>query len=367
MGASLSVDLSQVSVNESSRTATVSIVVKITSTAGTHNHYGSSDLGQGALLYVTIDGNTYSQYVTFGSSSTGTYTSTVYSNSITVSYSSSGTKTVSASARCVTGTSAGTISGSDSLSLTPIGSSSGGSGGDSGDGGEEWEEGGSSGSDISGGNWYLVPGNTTVLGQGYQDTHSGTFLGYNTGHAFFGFVYNMTFYRYFYVPAVIKFRTPEFTREPSYIHVSLQFNGTSQNGSILASLCSSDANVSKYMNAGATVTDSYQISTGLMFTNISNKEGSIYEIEFPAKNIKSNTVYYLIVRIPSDAPSADQKELTVSDSNYHAINVVYVTSGTIHIDNGSSIDDYACYIHNGTSYVAYECYIDNGSDWDLFL
>jgi hypothetical protein len=145
MGASLNVNLSQTGVNETSRTATVSVVVTITSNAGTHNHFGSSSLGIGAYLSVTIDGSSYEGYVTFGSEDTGTYTSTVYSSTETVSYGSSGTKTVFASATCVTGTSAGTISGSDSLTLTPI-ASSGGGGSDSGDDDDDYTGGSGSGS-----------------------------------------------------------------------------------------------------------------------------------------------------------------------------------------------------------------------------
>lgn len=349
MGASLSVDLSQVSVNESSRTATVSIVVKITSTAGTHNHYGSSDLGQGALLYVTIDGNTYSQYVTFGSSSTGTYTSTVYSNSITVSYSSSGTKTVSASARCVTGTSAGTISGSDSLSLTPIGSSSGGSGGDSGDDEDDGDDGGNTGGG-SGGGYLVLPnfvGNTS--------------LSYH-GSRFPGWVGNDG---WDYYASVIKFTTPEFSGKSTSVDIAIKArdNTYAREELLGAAICSSSANNEVYARAsGLEVTDPYQIATGVIISKITSGIGQYGITNIPTTALKSSTAYYLILWIPTGYQNGEAYHyLDVIEE--HVIRVNYSNLSTGCISTTSDFIEYEIHIDNGSSFDKYDFFIDTGTDW----
>ncbi len=346
MGASLSVDLSQVSVNESSRTATVSIVVKITSTAGTHNHYGSSDLGQGALLYVTIDGNEYSQYVTFGSSDTGTFTSTVYSNSITVSYSSSGTKTVSASARCVTGTSAGTISGSDSLSLTPIGSSSGGSGGDSGDDGDDEDDGGSTGGG-SGGGSLILP---TFVGNTSLSYYTSYFVG-NDG--------------WDYYASVIKFTTPEFSGKSTSVDIAIKArNETYDRDELLGvAICSFPVNHEVYARAsGVEVTDPYQIATGMITSKITSGIGQYGITNIPTTALKSSTAYYLILWIPTGYQSGGAFHY-LDAIEEHVIRVNYSNLSTGCISTTSDFIEYEIHIDNGSSFDKYDFFIDTGTDW----
>jgi len=142
MGASINVSLSQKSQNTEARTSVVNVKVTVTSTAGTHNHYTTAD--RGAVLTLTIDGSSYSYVAPFGSEETGTFTETLYSNDVTVSHNSDGTKTLFVSAVLATGVSAGTVSDSASLTLTPM-SSSGGSGGTDSDDDDD-DTGGGSGS-----------------------------------------------------------------------------------------------------------------------------------------------------------------------------------------------------------------------------
>lgn len=363
MGASLSVDLSQVSVNESSRTATVSIVVKITSTAGTHNHYGSSDLGQGALLYVTIDGNTYSQYVTFGSSSTGTYTSTVYSNSITVSYSSSGTKTVSASARCVTGTSAGTIRGSDSLSLTPIGSSSGGSGGDDGgDNTEEWDP-DNPGSGGGTGGVSPLPGNSTLIGQAKLKaaTSDPDYTMFDDGMITYSSAAGSS------QICIIKFTTPNFKGVSTSLIVNLygpEISGV-KDGAVSYALCSSDINNGMYIGASSVVDDPNQIAYGAI--SKSDWPSGTFTIQTDA--LKSKHDYYIVMWQHSDFPRPVTNVAPVfkfGPARLHGITVEYDPFKIAYIDNAVQHIDYLCFVDSGTDWIEYEMYIDNGTSFELY-
>lgn len=357
MGASLSVNLTQTDKNETARTATVSVVVTITSTAGTHNNYGSSTLGQGALLYVTVDGSTYETYVTFGSESTGTYTTTVYSNSFIVSYGSSGTKTVSVRARCITGTSAGTISGSNSLSLTPISASSGsgGSSGSSGDYDNSEEYTGPTVTPNPGG-IELVPGNATV-----QDQYGRDMVYYSwDGTAIVGYDFHLTYGSLVSSVVVIRFTTPKFTGTSKTVCVALETLSSTNNKEIAANiaLCRSDSNRNNYVDAGSTVTDSNQIAVG----NITLAGGSFCYAEISTTALESETDYYLIIWSPSKSPVA---KCQLANANNHAINIEWTELSVCHIHNGTKYVAYQCHIHNGTKYDAYQCYIDNGTGWDL--
>ena len=366
MGASLSVNITQTGVNETSRTATVGVTVTITSTAGTHNHYGSSTLGQGAILYVTIDGSTYSSYISFGSSETGTFTSTVYSGSTTVSYGSSSTRTISVSARCITGTSAGTISGSDSVSLTSIGASSGGSGsgGDDYDDSEEYKE-----STVipNTGDMALVPGNSTLLGQCNQEIIYGGWIDYTAGSSStVGPQQHPTYSKNVYMVSVIMFKTPKLTGVPVSLSVALDVGSGSKSDALPANiaLCSSDANRSKYIGATSSVTDEYQISVG----SINLVPNSFCFTTLQADTLESETVYYLILWLPSDNKDVNQyiNDRELNSALNHAINVNYIEASIVYISDGTNTDEFYCYIDNGSSYEPYILYIDNGGSWEIY-
>lgn len=128
MSVSITVSLSQKSQNAASLTSVVHVEVVAYYTAGSYNHYTDAD--RGAVLHLTIDGYEYSFVAPFGSKDSSGQ-DTLYSADMAVSHNSDGTKTLFASAVFATGVSAGTVSGSDSLTLTRINVSGGGS--DSGD------------------------------------------------------------------------------------------------------------------------------------------------------------------------------------------------------------------------------------------
>lgn len=147
MGASLSVNLSRKSYDAASRTSVIHIDVILTSNAGTHNHY--TDENRGAILTIIINEQTYKWVCPFGSSASGTFTENVFSSDVAAVHSTDSTTSFFVHASLYTGTSAGTVSDSASMTLSPAGGSSGGSGGGS-DSGDQDDTGSGTVSSISG-------------------------------------------------------------------------------------------------------------------------------------------------------------------------------------------------------------------------
>ncbi len=110
MGASLSLTLSESSVNTAANTSVVTAVLKVKSTNGTYNQQDS------CTGTITIDGTSYSFKHYFAKNTT----TTLATKSKTVTHNADGSKTVSVSAKYKTGVSPGTISTSKSITLTKI-------------------------------------------------------------------------------------------------------------------------------------------------------------------------------------------------------------------------------------------------------
>ena len=110
MGASLSLSLSESSVNQANNTSVVTAVLYVKSTNGTYNQVDS------CTGTIKIDGTSYS-FKHYFSANTTTKLAT---KSKTVTHNADGTKTVSVSASYKTGVSPGTISTSKSIKLTNI-------------------------------------------------------------------------------------------------------------------------------------------------------------------------------------------------------------------------------------------------------
>ena len=361
MGASLSVNLTQTGKNETNRTATVNVVVTITSTAGTHNNYGSSTLGEGSYLTVTLDGSSiYSSYVTFGSSNTGTYTTTVYSGSATVSYGSSSTRTISASATCVTATSAGTISDSASLTLTSISSSSGGgsSGGDDDD-----DEGEGSGGNTGGGGTTAPPGNATIVGQAYVLTLFGEMTDVAYGTDSTASIVNTMIGDTSYQQgiAIIKFTTPKFNGVSKSVDLNVSTGDVAGGAcTINVGISTDDDYFAEYLNNPTSVSDPYQIASGTIQLTSNN----VCSTNIPTTHLESETTYYVFLW--SSTTSDDSS--TIQESTKHSINVNYTTApdGLVYIDTGTEHGEYQLSIEDGTDWHEYEVCIDNGTSWDLY-
>lgn len=264
MGASLSVNLTQLGKDDVNRTAVVNVEVIVTSDGGTYNHIG-------APFYLTVDGSTISFNATFGSPQSGTFASTLYFGSFNVDYNSNGTKTVVASASFVTGTSAGTISCSGSLTLTPISSS----GGDDDD--DNTEEGGD---DIGGSG----SGSATILSPGFEGNVKWLSFVQDGMHCIGTDGFDT------YV-LELAFETPEFTGESTSIDIAIkadysEINRGSQTIGIV--ICSSIDNDALYNNE-------YQIAATEM-TIVNNGYGIV---NIPTKELRGSTTYYIILWMPA--------------------------------------------------------------------
>lgn len=356
MGASLRVNLTQLGVNEASRTAEVNVEVIVTSTSGTHNHY--TDTTNGATLYLTIDGNTQSFVATFGSEESGTFTTTLYFGSTTVNYNSSGTRTVTASARLMTGTKAGTISGSNSLALTPI-SSSGDSSGDSGGADNSEEYNGFGFIPSTGTAAKLEPGNATIWGQTDYYTSGGYQWGeYSESWAYLGADLDPTYGTTRYLPVVIGFTTPKFTGASKAVRVALSVtDGKLSEVPMSIALCRSDSNRDNYLGAGPDVSDENQIAVG----SIPILGDSFCYTTIPVEDLKSETNYYLVLWHSNKTPIT---KFVLAGTEDNAIDIIFSDLSVVHIDDGSGHATHQCFIDNGAGWDLYDIFVDNGTSWD---
>lgn len=360
MGASLSIKLTQKSKNETARTAVVGIQINVTSTAGTHNHFTSAD--RGAVLTLTIDGNTSTIVTPFGSEETGTFTTTIYSRDTTVSYDTDGTKTVNVSATLATGTSSGTTSKTASITLTPISASGGGSSG----GNEGGNTGGGSGSGNTGGNTggedegedmgagstgsnnpSVLTGNVTVVGQRSFSTSPGSYSLDTAMTLYPPGVYNTNVIE-------IKITTPKFIGISTSLGIDLNILTTQQ--PVRFALCSSNQNYAMYKNAPAAVNDPHQIASGSVTDGL---------FTIKTTELKSETDYYLFLWIASDMVYSSIGYLYAAEG--HSFTLNYTAGGTVHIETDSGFETYEIYIDtDGTGFKLYAAYMDNGTAFELY-
>lgn len=345
----LSMSLSQGTPNETTRTNTVTASVKVHYSGGSYN--GNSPSGT-----LTIDGQSFNFTCNFnyagigqGAASTGTGSVTATTRTVTVSYGSSTTKTVSASASFNSGTASGTVTASDSISLTSI-SAGGSSGGGGDDGGEEWDpDNPGSGSDGPTAN----AGNCTNVEQTcfYRETERLTYGQISTLH-----VSNDSFFAYV---GIIKFTTPDFSGVSTSLDVNLSTKGWSgeANRPMRYALCTSDYNHNNYLRATADVYDPNQIVRGSM---VLIDYFSPFTIQ--TDKLKGNTEYYLIFWISPPVVAGESSGFIAEAAPYHGIAVNY-TYGVVHIDTGTGFDKYTCYIDNGTDWELAIPYIDDGTNW----
>lgn len=321
----LSLSLSQGTPNETSRTNTVTASVTVHYNGGSYN--GNSPSGT-----LTIDGQSFSFTCNFnyagigqGAVSTGSGSVTACTRTVTVSYGSSSTKTVSAHASFMSGTASGTVTASDSISLTPI-SSGGSSGGgdDDDDNTEEWDpDNPGSGSET----FPEIDANITVHRGAASISPNGA--------------------------SAIRFTTPEYLGRSRFLRISLHTNSSYvyYDMPINVAICSSDANLSKYSKGSNTVNDIYQLEVSS--TTLSMYSYSV--IDMQTYELKGNTDYYLILWNPSEFVAIDGIWMGVV---YDII--------TVNIDNSSDHVDYQCFIGDGTTWIEYEVYIDNGTAFELY-
>ena len=349
MGASLSVNLSQKSYDAATRTSVIHVDVTLTSNAGTHNHY--TDENRGAIFTIIIDDREYSGVCPFGSSDSGTFTENLFSSDIAVVHSTDSTTSFFVHASLYTGTSAGTVSDSASMSLPPAGGSSGGSGSDSGD--DDYEGGGSSGGSSGGG---VNRRNAKIIEHCFVNHFQPTVSSYtNSGGCVVGTKQAICH------ATVFKFRTPKFNGTSISVDVNIVFatNYFSANIHEIVgiAICTSVNSLEPYFTSPASVYDPNMVASGLF-----QKDSTVCTI--PTDQLKSETTYYLVLWDKRGKVASSNDYGAIGYQEYHSINVNYV-EGSVYIDSGSGFDSYQVFIDNGTSWDLAIPFNDNGTSWDL--
>ena len=115
MAVSISITITQNSQNVANNTSNVSVAVKAAWTYGSWNQESPAPSG-----WLKIDGVTYNFSSTFNANRTTTGSQTLFTKKVDVSHNSDGTKTLSCSASFATGVSSGTVTASESKTLTTI-------------------------------------------------------------------------------------------------------------------------------------------------------------------------------------------------------------------------------------------------------
>lgn len=301
----LSLSLSQGSPNKTARTTTVSATLTIHYSGGSYD--GTQPSGE-----ITIDGQSFPFVKNFnyagvgqGAASQGTG-STSITVTATVEYGSNSSRTVYASASF----SRASGGASGSISLTPIGTSSGGSGGgsDDGDNGEEWEEGGSGGT--------TRKGNVSIIGQ--KSSTGTTSYKMDTINGIGLFLGN-------YVNTIIKFETPYIGGPSTYLNIDIGLSGNiSLLPEICYAICVEDYNLGMYENASYEVNDPYQLQSGVL--DYDGLDTGRIQASIRTGALRTEKIYYLVLWIPAD--SDFERYVQISYASGHVMSVDYINDGT---------------------------------------
>lgn len=359
----LTLSVSQGTPNETARTNTVTASVKVHYSGGSYN--GNSPSGM-----LTIDGQSFDFTCNFnyagigqGAVTTGTGSVTACTQTVTVPYGSSTTKTVYVYASFASGTTSGTVTANDSITLTSI--SAGGSSGGGDDGGDDWEDPdnpGSGGGSGGSGDSVSPPFESNVSNNYFYADGSGwkspiAVVGYDAqgGHA-----------------QALNFVTDLNDVGSRSISVDIAMKASVGNGTqtIGIALCSESGNSPSYGGANLDVYDPYQIAVD----TITLTDGQYSTISIPTSALTGGTECYLILWIPPDYNEPDSP-YSLDFSDGIEIRVNYTSDGGNTGDDGGDDsgdgDDIVTpttkgvfYIDNGIEYTAYQCYIDNGTSWD---
>lgn len=329
MPVSISMSVSETSVDTANNRSLVSVVVTAHYTGGSFNRNDPP-------LTVTLDGVSDTVNVDFNAGESTSGSETIYSKSWYVGHNTDGTKTLYYSASYVTGVSSGTVSTSGSLMLTPISVPGGGSGGDSGD--DDDDSGDSGGT----GGQYLTP---------HPDTNC-TYLGMSQDGLNFG---NTNRFEGEMNSGYVKFRTPSDLVSCSKLRVAFD-------------------------TYGVYTEDDYQGISVVLYKEALGESNRISGF-FSGEVFTTNTVYsYYYTDINSTAVHPFSLEPNteyiigylngVSGVELYAVGPPAIILDYValekqcYISSENSNDPYRARIEDGTNWYEYEVYVDNGTSWD---
>lgn len=196
----------------------------------------------------------------------------------------------------------------------------------------------------------------TVVSQAYGYSSLSDYTTYNPAYAGYG-----SGNRYAYV---LQFVTPEFIgASESAAFDIVMGKGVGDNVNLHYAICTSDANITSYMNTTEAVSDENQITSGTLTI-----EGLVVAYEYKTLTIttsalKPSTTYYLILWGSEDT-GIEIRQVN-SEWGEHSVTIGY-NLGVVYIDNGSGLEAYQAYIDNGTGWDLCIPHIDNGTGWDVY-
>lgn len=180
---------------------------------------------------------------------------------------------------------------------------------------------------------------------------------------------------YFKQRSIIRFTTPDIQKNPC----SVSFCGTvvGINGSpdynyeklqTYGFLCTSETNWETYIlnNTFSAISEKFQISSA---HTLAYQTGVDTEFRLTFKNVtlKSNTTYYIFLGIDIPGNSCDHDEwILVGQGDFPLSIILNFNSSSVHIDNGSTIEEYRLYIDDGSKWNSYSAHIHNGTSWEVY-
>lgn len=163
----------------------------------------------------------------------------------------------------------------------------------------------------------------TIVG---QKTRSNSYSTTSTGYIG---VIDSKYYNY-----CLKFKTPTFVGTSTSLTITLNVSDNSPANSTVPlrwSLCSSDANFSKYQTSNS-VTDSYKIVSGTASFPVTSAYKNV-SFTVSTTSLNSNTTYYLIIYCKAGATSSNS--IVVNKASAHSVTLNYKAQYTLSISAGT--------------------------------
>lgn len=163
-----------------------------------------------------------------------------------------------------------------------------------------------------------------------------------------------------YYVYILQFKTPTFNGSSKKTTIGLSISDVDvADSSVRYAICTSDENHTSYLNQSGEVSDSTQVTTGVLEINGLTSAYQTYSLEIDTTSLKSATTYYLYLWGYSTATGV----VLMNSALNHTVTIT-CSGGIVYIDNGTKFEAYVVYIDNGSSWDQYIPYIDNGSGWD---
>ena len=353
MAVSLSLNTSVIGRDEANRTSTISVVVYLTYSDGSHN--GFTDSERGATLSISVGSYSTSFVQPFNPGSVNSGTETLYSNMFTVDHGDvTSDVSVPVYVSYYTNTGSGTVTASDTIVLQGIDSSGGSSGGDGGEdnGGDSGDSGDDSGG--SSGDGTITPDAPSSNIQRHPDTNCIYF-----GSSLTGETYSNTNI-ILVTDAYIKFRTPSDLISCKDIRLIIPNNG-------FGFVFDPGTDYSRGLDIAVVRDHRYGWSGNTVITsNAFKHSGYTHYEQWECCLIKDlgATVYEDLKPDTEYVITLDTYDARFTIDTPVAIIIDYVARGGIHVKTNGMEKKYLITAKTGDTVSTYEPYVKNGDSWE---